>query len=389
MYIVDFAFDYITLEKKLILLADQMRLQLYNLNEGLFASMDYEDDTAFLEPSLFFYIFGLHNNIELVNPLHFLSSYQRNSESKKIELFSDEDGIIYIPRIGSFCTLPFQKIDFFYDSAREQNIMLYPINKLDLPQTKDFFLKNSGIRIPQEKNQFLISYIKAIFVQSVSDTISMVKNSLFSAWDKLKKSVPYFCFLVEKTTKEISVFNCLNQNSFATLSYFGTAFININGQNANEIFFIDDISHQCGHIIFYALTFNIQEFFLADPMKLLFEYSSIPDTRNIYDVFHGLFTYTTTLNSLIECYKTGDFNIEQKKELIGRVGFYMQKFSIDIKLMADPRIFSNRGIEFYTMFKKSYLTIYNRHHLLFKDFSYQNQPYFYDHQNFISTNMIQ
>ena len=105
-------------------------------------------------------------------------------------------------------------------------------------------------------------------------------------------------------------------------------------------------------------------------MKLVYKYSGIPDTRNIYVVFHGLFTYTTALNSLIECYKTGDINIEQKKELIGRVGFYMQKFLIDIKLMTDSGIFSNKGIEFYTMFKKSYLTIYNRHQLHFKNFNY-------------------
>ncbi|NHN25902.1 hypothetical protein FIA58_009470 [Flavobacterium jejuense] len=340
MKIINFNIEKEFLENVIMNLSDEIRLKLYKLDEELFNSLDYNDDNAFLNPILFYYLFTKEN--KLTNPISSIINNYLDMDSKTVNQHADY-----------------------------------------------FFLSDSNIKIYKSSNPFLTSYFNLEFEETTEETIQKNIKPLFNAWEYLKTIIPEFCEIIEITTKEISIFNCKNQNSFATLQYLGTTFINVNDQIANEIFFIDDLSHQCGHIIFYFLTLNAQDFFVPPMQTKLSIYSNYKDNRSIYDVFHGLFTYTTTLNALSEAYKSEAFTEEQKTEIIGRIGFYLQKFGLDIKLTDNPNIFSSKGMKYYEMFQKSFETIYSKYSIYTKQFNYSNQNYFYNNDLFLTLNKME
>ena len=55
-----------------------------------------------------------------------------------------------------------------------------------------------------------------------------------------------------------------NTNSFATIKAHGMAFFNVYQDEYDEVFFVDDIAHQTGHIIFNVMIYESNRFFKKD-----------------------------------------------------------------------------------------------------------------------------
>src|SRR5690606_27862038 len=116
--------------------------------------------------------------------------------------------------------------------------------------------------------------------------------------------------------------------SLAALFYFGAGLLNVNNVNHNEAFFIDDIAHQCGHTVFYALTLDQSKYLIPPPDTPLQNITGNKDeSRDVYGSFHELFTYTTILESINNELSNTNKTYEKVvlDELIARLGFYMNK----------------------------------------------------------------
>ncbi len=138
---------------------------------------------------------------------------------------------------------------------------------------------------------------------------------------------------IEKSCKMVLIFkaNPNDSNSFATINAHGIAFLNVYQDNYDEVFFVDDIAHQTGHIILTTFLYK-KNIFNIDKNKQVEEVIKKPDHRTIETLFHALYTYYTTFTCLDDCLSGNVFSDTQRKEAIARIGFYIYKSNADIDI---------------------------------------------------------
>ncbi|MEX1361818.1 MAG: hypothetical protein AB1Z98_01740, partial [Nannocystaceae bacterium] len=73
--------------------------------------------------------------------------------------------------------------------------------------------------------------------------------------------------------------------SFASLAAHGAAFLNT-GPQTSVIALVEDIVHQCGHVIFGAATVEPRALFRVDPYVPLAEVTAEGDHHGLYESCH-------------------------------------------------------------------------------------------------------
>ncbi len=295
-------------------LCDSMKAALYAEDQKLFDLLEFDNDRIFLEPSLLCYFLSpveKEKKITLQQSLFgYISSSNRQSTLK---LKSDLFGLTNIPNLGYLKTKPFEERDWHFDEIIEVLV-------------NNRFLNDSSIRLCLHPTDQLAWVENISFNEPTTQTLASNITALNEACRFIQDFIPAFWKLIEIVTREFVVFNSPNHNSFAGISHHGTAYFNTEDKNQTPVFFIDDISHQCGHIIFNALTLDYERYLRVKKDKALSEFiDDKKDPREVYGAFHGLFTYTCILYSL-EKLLDSTWNEKYKGEAIGRLGFYMNKF---------------------------------------------------------------
>lgn len=172
--------------------------------------------------------------------------------------------------------------------------------------------------------------------------------------------------------------------------HHGTAYFNTENKIQTPVFFIDDIAHQCGHIIFNVLTLDTPKYLKVPKDHSLKNYSTNPgEMRGAYGAFHGLFTYTCILDALDEVLQSQYFTDKNLRfEALGRIGFYLHKFYLDLKLMNNPEILTDAGLDFHRQFNEGFQEILARYKKEIQGFDYSNQPYTFQYDRFKESNLL-
>jgi hypothetical protein len=336
---------------------------------------------------LFNYFNSKENGIVTNSIFQILWGYIPNKLKPEIEVDTKEGGVFNIPQFGYFKYTPNQKLAMCWDRFNNKVVFKKMGVVIDIEKHLEVFLKNTEIRFCQNETNILKIENKSNLLEPIESTLLRFKGIINNAWDIMKNIVPGFCKLIELTTKEITIFNCPFQESKAAFSQYGRAFINVKGEDHNEVFFIDDLAHQCGHILFYALTMPPNEYLIPAPRTLLKVFTHIDwDERDIYGCLHGLFTYTTILHCLDKCLENEIFKDVKKHEAIGRLCFYMEKFGKDLALMNNPLILSKKGWEMFDLFKDGYESLYKKYKITIRKINFSNQTYIFNYNLFQQTN---
>jgi hypothetical protein len=394
MKVLDFEVSIKDIENGRNELSDVIKNSLWNHAPHWFDVLDFEDDAIFLEPSLPFYFRKLVNKEKCVMNLEqILYGYaSRGALSKTINVFTDPDGVIYLPNMGYVFTgskgITEKSLTFSSDyksviiGSKEMHIQ-----PLSLIKDNQFLMLHHKPYIYEEVE--LNGNVGVDFLESVEDSVNYSQLEIISSLEKMEKSIPDFYDAIKMTTKEFAVFNCTNYESFAALHYFGCAFLNLAGQKQQPIFFLDDIAHQSGHIIFYALTHSFNKFIRPHRGAPLKDFTSISyEQRSVYGAFHGLFTYTTILHCLDTALREKWFNKEEEVEVYARLGFYYRKFELDLCHMRDNRILDEEGWRYYDMLNSGFDKIKKEYYHIFKRFSYSNQNYNFNFEDFSKANKV-
>lgn len=172
--------------------------------------------------------------------------------------------------------------------------------------------------------------------------------------------------------------------------HHGTAYFNTENKLQTPVFFIDDIAHQCGHIVFNVLTLDTPKYLKVPKDHPLKNYSTNPgEMRGAYGAFHGLFTYTCILNALDHVLQSQYFTDENLRfEALGRIGFYLSKFYLDLKLMNNPEILTEDGLDSHRQFQEGFELIANQYGKEVRKFDYNNQLYTFQYDLFLEVNAI-
>lgn len=362
-------------------IANTIKILMYKEDAELLEKLDFDNESLFLEPLLFAYFNTKKEN----NYSHTLlkeivqgSFFQKNIIKTKFSL--NQDDIAYIPQIGYFkCNeeSPFEDIKVI-DGTNIEIIKYLP--KVLENVFKDFF--DNLIN----ENEILINDL-------------LLKNSitpLTNAFNFIKKCLPEHFSIIEDNCKKCLVFkaNPKLTNSFATINAHGIAFFNFYQKDYDEVFFVDDIAHQTGHIILTTLCFERKIIFIIDENQKIDQILKIEDYRDIYILFHALYTYYTTFLCLDNCIDAGFFNDKQVLEASARIGFYIQKCEIDIIYFSKINDFfggveytlTNNGILLYTKIVSEYNRIQSKWKPIVFNYKYRNQEYNFALSKFLEIN---
>jgi hypothetical protein len=379
MKITHFHIDNEQLAQNQISLADTIRMAIYQETERLFDLLNYENDLLFLEPTLFCYFLSDIDSGNKISLEQMLFGYiPKEKRPSKITLVADLFGLVNLPNLGYIRVNPHEVLEL---SSQEIKQKIIP----------NQFVKNSHVRLCLHPTNHLAFQEGVLFHETVEQSLIKNQVQLAEAANFFQNQLPYFWELLESCTREFVVFSSPNYNSFAGIQHHGTAYFNVENSEKSVVFFIDDIAHQCGHVIFNVLTLETNKFLRVSKDHPLNSYSANPyESRGVYGAFHGLFTYTTILYSLDKVIKSVDlFDNGQCFEALARMGFYLNKFYLDLQLMNNKEILTDIGIDYHRQFSEGYNTIFEEYNEDLALFDYSNQPYIFRYDLFQMLNPIQ
>jgi hypothetical protein len=358
-----------------------LKLLIYKENPDLLEKIDFDNDELFLEPFLFFY-FNHKIEYSLPNELltEILQGYFVDRSELKINYLYNENNIACLPALGYF---------------KKGDSNLYEQMHL---------VDNTKIEVFKYSVNLLKVIFKDMAGNLISDSDLIFNNELFekniayltNAICIIKETSKEHFELIEQCCKKILLFKTdpVNTNSFATMKAHGIAFLNVYQDDYNEVFYIDDIAHQTGHIILTTLFHNRKAIFKIDEEQNVEDILKTPDHRTVYILVHALYTYYTTFLCLDNSLSAGKFSSQQEKEAVGRIGFYLRKCSHDLRRfdkIADlyngvENVLTDKGQEIYTLIRKKYSEVSEKWQDKIENFDYSDQAYNFTFKIFDSLN---
>lgn len=362
-------------------LIETIKLLIYKENKDIFNKVHFDNDNLFLEPLLFSY-FNLQKecNKELLDEL--VQGYYNIEDDLRIKYSYNKSGIAYIPNKGYFKKNQknkFLKLQKIFDMEIEVLKYSHPLVEL--------ILNKATINSENNDTNFIMDD------QIFDSNIGFLTNAL----SFIKSTSKNYFDLIEQACKKCVLFktNPSNTNSFATINAHGMAFFNVYQDNYDEVYFVDDISHQTGHIILTTILFERKKYFLIDETVNIGTITKKEtEYRDFYTLFHALFTYYTSLLCLDNCIKGNCFDARQIHEAQGRIGFYIKKLISDInnfemvvnQYKGIEFILTEEGIEIYNMMKNKFSEIICKWHEKTKTFEFANQSYNFAYKEFNKLN---
>ncbi|PCI93397.1 MAG: hypothetical protein COB15_16480 [Flavobacteriales bacterium] len=385
-------------------LINNIKILLYKENENIFEKIDFKNDRIYQEPLLFAY-FNSNNSDRTTLDTILFGYIKPKFRPKQLQVNSDEFGRVYLPNLGWFHTAERKQVFVLTSNLNNDFSLLLNDDEVSFKFEELEIIEGTSIEllkypIPLLNQFYYDSQLNHIEVEI--ETISK-KNivHLTNAWAFIKRLIPEQYSLIENIIIKNVVFNVdpLSRNSFTTLSANGISFYNAYQDNYNEVFFVDDIAHQTGHVIFYSMIYEVSEFLKIDqttPIETIDLGSQREEARDIYVVFHALYTYYTSFVCLDACLSANVFEDKKKHEALGRMGFYIMKCYHDLNLVENQERFPNGSKDLFT---EKGLIIFSEIKSIFKnsvekwkeeiqDFDMSNQPYNFTYSKFIELNPL-
>ena len=378
MNILDFKIDLNQLDENQIRLSDALLSKMYATSPQVFDWLDFNNGQVFFEPTLFHIFFDEHSPKTITLEQAVVGYNNGINIPKSIRVGSNYEGMIYLPKMG------YIKTDNVSKEIEVSSNSLFTIDKKNKSEL-ELEIPNTPIKIYRHIPDIVVALEKGKLIEPASLTLNSYEGTIKNAVQIMKNNIDDLFHIVEKVTQNLSIFNSNTQNSFAAINQHGTAFINVEDRKQNEVFFIEEIAHQCGHIIFNALTLDSEKYIaMPKTIELRTIIPNSQDKRSIYSAFHGLFTYTCILHSLDRCLDKKIFASQSllEQDIYARIGFYLDKFISDLLNLNNKSFFTKEGWIFLEEFASGYKKINRKYDAVVKYFDYTNQNYNFDFRKF-------
>lgn len=300
-------------------------------------------------------------------------------------LDTDERGVAYLPGYGYLVThRRLRPLEARWDPATLQLTLHDDTTPVSYERVEARCVAGSSIAIPPFGNPLYdLTYTDAEGLpvnEPIASCGSLHAPALALALALIDEHQPAYAALLRQAVREVFVFQRPNVNCFATLNAHGTVFLNA-GPEEDEVFFVDELVHQCGHVIFNAVTVRRPDFFEVDPDLTLHELglSQHPlEVRNLYTVFHGLYTESVMVRCLRALDERRVFCGRRAHQLRGRLAFIARKMAIDVAYVRQPGLFSPLGESLLDAFRATFDGVRSERPDLFAD-DLRGQPYNFDY----------
>lgn len=375
-------------------MADFMKALVYNEAPDIFEQIDFDNDKAFLEPFLFTYF----NNQDKKYPLEsILNGYLKEKSETPLQVLPNKEGIAYIPQIGYFKPVKENKVNpnvpdelplllsngiellthqhSLVEERFEVNVIIVnqPINTLTKEQIEEFGKAVDGVTEVE-----------------ITQTTKYHYNHLQKAFDIIEEHLSALHEEILLSNRRIVLFHNRTVLCFVTIQVHGTSFITTIPEN-DEIFFIEEIIHQCSHNTFNSLFFNKDDYFKIDVENTILGTligKEDREIRTVYSVLHGLCTVAKRFEAFHILYKKNIFSGKQKHEFLGRFADLRKRSKLGLELLNHSSVFTAKGLEIYNLLDQTCTDICNATKELEGIFNFSNQPSEFSYKKFCELNPL-
>jgi hypothetical protein len=158
----------------------------------------------------------------------------------------------------------------------------------------------------------------------------------------------------------------------------------------NEIFFIEEIIHQCSHNTFNTLLFNKELYFKIDVENITLGslIGRENEDRSVFSVFHGLYTVAKRFEAFYVLYQRNVFQGKLKHEFLGRFSDLKKRFRLGLELLDLPSVFTEKGLDIYYSLEQVCVETINKMVELDGIFDLSNQPSEFSYERFCELNPL-
>lgn len=341
--------------------------------------LDYANDETFLEPWLFAFLSSQDAGPTLEQVL--FGALLDRSLLPEFTVHSNSRGTVFLPGIGykdkdaASCRMVLGHEEV-HDEVLDRRAIAGANIELCLEDDAliQFIMRESG------GHDFSIDRID----------VQKNANTLDRAFEAMELFVQDLCKLIKKVTRRIVLFRSEQLDSFATIRAHGAVFLNLSNQkDTTEVFFIEDLAHQCGHVMFNAMTTNRSDYLAIDPATPLSQLTGAKDeSRDVYTALHGVFTEALMCIALHSCMEIETFSESKRHELIGRLSFIMKKFHLDLLGLSRANIFTDRGARMVVECGKVFDAVFRHNEDRITGVDLRNQSYVFSYDRFIERNQL-
>lgn len=355
------------------------------LNRKLLTSLD-------LNP----YLFGYFNYSKELTLDQILGS--RLKKKATITVNSDENGLIYFPKIGYF-NVEKKKSQFtmLLDSKNPlKSIVTDSLSKnVSFKFTPVVFLKNTKIELTLHMNSYLSDQFKQA-KQSGTRQLgrTIIEKDINKYCPYISKAIVIIAEIdkrqhneIMKTCHKTILFKAKEIIAFTSINLHGAIFIKPRNFDT-EVFFVDHLIHESSHIALNCVFLNIKDYFTIDPFVTQFKSPfRIGEARGAYHTFHACYV----LSKLLNFYNKWESKGISKKhyfDVIGRLLLAIHRLEEGLSYINVSSIFTKKGYEIFSNMNILLSTVKNQHQNLIKKYSIENQPIEFDLKLFIESNNL-
>jgi HEXXH motif-containing protein len=378
-------------------IADTMKALVYNQAPELFEFLDFDRDHIFLEPLLFAY-FTHENRDQCATLQQLLFGYlDRASCPTRIRVISADNGVIHLPRIGYFKTgLRNAQLDLVCESGvfrleGDGENVAYAFE--DCLMVADGKIEVYHYNHPLFKPQYVpydpwAKDLPPVEVE-VEDTVKRHLPSLEKALALLKRYCRPLYDEILATNRSITLFHNPDVYCFVTLSIHGAIFLTTIPEN-DEVFFLEELIHQCSHNAFNAALFDKGAYFNIDvEHEMLGEHlNKKNETRTLYSALHGLYTVVKRYECFEVLYHEDVFSGRQKHEFLGRIGDIKKRLNTGLDGLDFDKVYTPKEVEIYRLMQHTGDDIATRLKVLDGVFDFSNQPDEFSYAKFSELNPL-
>lgn len=377
---------------------DIIKTALYQKDSTIFERLDFYNDATFLEPCLFAYCGKEHTRMSMQQIL--FGYYPDEHKPPVFDVYTNLKGVAYLPQYGYIKSNLKQaslKATYLLDEKKlclknkEEEIVaewqppcyLTTVPTIELTNSFDPYTEELLAAWADVSKESLNTMLAARPV-----ALEQFQPAIEEAFNILKEYLPEELDLYAASTRRIVLFSCSELRNFATRDMHGTIFLNVD-EYSNVTFFLEELIHQCSHVVFNAMTYNIEDFFTVDHGKTIGDYLDNTDFRTLYSALHGIYTTGRIVDLFLKIIKhKQDFSSEVLYEMKGRVAINKNRHNIGLEKIPMEKIFTPKGQEIFTYYYQK-LDNNLQENAAFFDFDMATHPVVFNFQKFKEDNPIE
>ncbi|MEV4330992.1 M20/M25/M40 family metallo-hydrolase [Streptomyces sp. NPDC049597] len=274
------------------------------------------------------------------------------------EVLTDDEGVVYVPGLGR-CTTPHRsaRLTVRHDptartltaEAGGETYALEPVTRV--PGTAIELVD----RLDPILDAFLERHIDGYEDLAVVADAHAHLPHISRALDLIAAVSPAYHRALTESLRAVFLYEHPTAESFAALGMHGMIFLNV-PPTAGTDYFVEELVHQGGHILFSEATLSRGDFFRVDPEAPLSGLIGQDDPRNVYDAFHGLFTEHMEYQIVLGVLDEGLADARELPSFERHLASVARRHLRDLGLIGPHagEIFSDLGAEVFTAFRETY-----------------------------------